>query len=112
MALEVTKSMQRLILNCFLGVGLLAVAVVAELVSAVHGAAAGIGIDGLLCKPFAYAFFILALLLFVAISAIISSRAQSSCLRGAQAAAGISFGWMCFSFFTIVQPRLSRGGHL
>ena len=103
---------KRLLINILLFVVLIAVPLVAEVLTAKPDNVPGTGFDILLYQPFDYAYVILAGILFIALNSYISVQQQHSFLAGIGIGIAILVVWFVVTFLSVSQLHLSLGGKL
>ena len=103
---------ERTLTNGLLFVALLAVPLVAEVVTATPDNVSGTGFDVLLYKPFYFAYVVLAGVLFVAVNIYISVRKHLSVWLGLGFGVILLVVWFLVAFLSVGQLHMSLGGKL
>jgi hypothetical protein len=103
---------ERILINGFLFVTLLAVPLVAEVTTATSDTVSGTGFDVLMYKPFDFAYVLLAGVLFIALNSYISVRKHLPVWVGVGLGALLLVTWFVVAFLAVGQLHLSLGGKL
>ncbi len=104
--------MTRAIINGVLFVTLLAIPMVAEVITATPGNVPGTGFDVLLYEPFDFAFVLLAGVLFVAGNMYLVNQCKATLLAGLGIGSAMWILWFFISFLAVAQLHHSLGGIL